>query len=182
MNITYWITVLKLNLTKLVDQNPILLQGAISCYREPRQVKFLTDLLACLIIWGALIHIDSWVALFFVIQIRFIALGANKRQKIIYQRMMPNWNNWFRNTGQRVVPKKGSRSSQIICLFECKRIWTSDYKRLLMGPTSPNKNGIWFLYNTNTTTVQQPLTWGWAPVCGTYPHVRDCCTVVVLVL
>jgi len=39
--------------------------------------------------------------------------------------------------------------------------------------------GISFLYNINTTTAQQPLTWGWAPVCGTHPHVMDCCIGVV---
>jgi hypothetical protein len=59
---------------------------------------------------------------------------------------------------------------------ECGTITTQHYKYIYI------MFGIWLLYNTNTTTVQQPLTWGWAPVCGTHPHVRDCCTVVVLVL
>jgi hypothetical protein len=43
-------------------------------------------------------------------------------------------------------------------------------------------NGIWFLHYTITTTAQQPLTWGWALVCGIHPHVRGCYAVVVLVL
>jgi hypothetical protein len=51
-----------------------------------------------------------------------------------------------------------------------------------VGPSIWDSSGIWFLYNTNTTTLQQLLTWGWAPVCVTHPHVSNCCTVVVLVL
>jgi len=59
----------------------------------------------------------------------------------------------------------------------------NNIKKKIWGGCHPHfGQGIWFLYNTNTTTVQQSLTWGWAPVCGTHPHVRDCCTIIVLVL
>jgi hypothetical protein len=37
-------------------------------------------------------------------------------------------------------------------------------------------------FDSYTTPSQQPLTWGWAPMCGVHPHVRGCCVVVVLVL
>jgi hypothetical protein len=37
-------------------------------------------------------------------------------------------------------------------------------------------------FDSYTTPSQQPLTWGWAPVCEVHPHVRGYCVVVVLVL
>jgi hypothetical protein len=38
---------------------------------------------------------------------------------------------------------------------------------------------IWFIHNTITTITQQPLTWGWAPICGVHPYVRGCWVGVV---
>jgi hypothetical protein len=37
-------------------------------------------------------------------------------------------------------------------------------------------------FDSYTTPSQQPLTSGWASVCGVHPHVKGCCVVVVLVL
>jgi hypothetical protein len=40
-------------------------------------------------------------------------------------------------------------------------------------------NGIWSLHYKHTTWAQQPLTWGWSPVCEAHPHVMICCAHVV---
>jgi len=42
--------------------------------------------------------------------------------------------------------------------------------------------GKCLIYNTNTIIVQQSLTWRWVSHTGAHPHVRGCCTVIVLVL
>jgi hypothetical protein len=61
------------------------------------------------------------------------------------------------------------------------RIDTNNFQNLLISPslshTHTNKENIKF-----TTPIQQSFTWGWVPHTGAHPHVRGCCTVVVLVL